>query len=275
MGGAAQPRGQQELLLYSVLGVPQAATPAQIQRAYKLRARQVHPDKNPEDEGAKAAFQQLRSAYETLSDPERRRCYDEFGDDGLGSNDGSLAEAARELVRARFRPVTLDEIAEFERSYRGSAEERADISQFAAARKGDISNLFEYIVCSEPEDIERLVSIIEDLMRTEGIKKKLHCAVARSIPKLRRKAAALAKRNAKEGRQLEKSKLAVSSVSGSLADLALAIQGRQAERAQALEQRLDSVAITVAPTLAARKRPAGREGVVTGAKKAKAAVGGV
>lgn len=57
----------------------------------RLARAQVHPDKNPGDEGAKAAFQELQRAYEVLRDPERRRRYDASGEDGDGE---SLADEA-------------------------------------------------------------------------------------------------------------------------------------------------------------------------------------
>merc|ERR1719215_1762008 len=66
--------------LYDVLEVDATATAEELHRAYRLRALQVHPDKNPDDPSAKEAFQNLRRAYEVLSDPVRRQQYDQFGD---------------------------------------------------------------------------------------------------------------------------------------------------------------------------------------------------
>lgn len=62
--------------LYILLGVQREATPADIKRAYRRLARRLHPDINPGDREAAARFRQILDAYETLSDPDRRRRYD-------------------------------------------------------------------------------------------------------------------------------------------------------------------------------------------------------
>jgi len=67
---------------YLVLGLERAATLGEIKRAYKRLARRYHPDINPGDRMAAQQFRQIAEAYETLSDPERRRQYDIAGFDG-------------------------------------------------------------------------------------------------------------------------------------------------------------------------------------------------
>lgn len=64
---------------YIVLGLERGATLADVKRAYKRLARRYHPDVNPGDRMAAAQFHQIAEAYETLSDPERRRRYDTTG----------------------------------------------------------------------------------------------------------------------------------------------------------------------------------------------------
>src|SRR5580704_15451514 len=65
--------------LYVILGVEREATLADVKRAYKRLARRYHPDINPGDRMAAAHFRQIAEAYETLSDPDRRRRYDATG----------------------------------------------------------------------------------------------------------------------------------------------------------------------------------------------------
>jgi molecular chaperone DnaJ len=65
--------------LYIVLGIERAASLEDIKRAYKRLARKFHPDINPGDRMAAQHFRQISDAYETLSDPERRRRYDTVG----------------------------------------------------------------------------------------------------------------------------------------------------------------------------------------------------
>ncbi len=65
---------------YKVLGVPKAASDADVKKAYRKLARKHHPDLNPGDEEAKKKFQQLNEANEILSDPEKRKQYDRYGE---------------------------------------------------------------------------------------------------------------------------------------------------------------------------------------------------
>src|SRR4051812_14235365 len=64
---------------YLLLGLERAASGEDIKRAYKRLARRFHPDINPGDRMAAAQFRQIAEAYETLSDPDRRRRYDAAG----------------------------------------------------------------------------------------------------------------------------------------------------------------------------------------------------
>ena len=64
---------------YVILGLDRAATLSDVKRAYKRLARRYHPDINPGDRMAAAQFRQIADAYETLSDPDRRRRYDTVG----------------------------------------------------------------------------------------------------------------------------------------------------------------------------------------------------
>eukprot|EP00166_Cyanidium_caldarium_P002233 ctg_2239.g525 len=72
---------------YEMLGVSKTATTEEIKKAYKRLALRLHPDKNP-DPNTQEKFKELTVAYEVLSDPEKRRMYDELGEEGLKEGGG-------------------------------------------------------------------------------------------------------------------------------------------------------------------------------------------
>ena len=64
---------------YEVLGVPKNADEAALKKAYRVLAKKYHPDANPGDAEAERKFKEASEAYSVLSDPEKRRKYDQFG----------------------------------------------------------------------------------------------------------------------------------------------------------------------------------------------------
>jgi curved DNA-binding protein len=66
---------------YKTLGIDKTATPKDVKNAYRKLARKYHPDLNPNDKDAKKKFQQINEANEVLSDPEKRKKFDQYGND--------------------------------------------------------------------------------------------------------------------------------------------------------------------------------------------------
>lgn len=80
---------------YATLGVKRDAAEKEIRSAYRKLARKHHPDVNPGDKAAEARFKEINQAYEVLSDPEKRRKYDRYGDQW------EHADQIEEMQRAR------------------------------------------------------------------------------------------------------------------------------------------------------------------------------
>lgn len=93
---------------YEILGVAKGATQDEIKKAYRKKALQFHPDKNPGDAEAEAHFKEVSEAYDVLSDPKKREMYDRYGKEGVAGvgagpgaqGFGSMEEALRTFMDA-------------------------------------------------------------------------------------------------------------------------------------------------------------------------------
>ncbi len=84
--------------LYTTLGIPKTADAAEVKKAYRKLTQQFHPDKNPGDKQAEDRFKEVSTAYDVLSDADKRKNYDEFGDMSL--TQGFDPERARAYKQA-------------------------------------------------------------------------------------------------------------------------------------------------------------------------------
>lgn len=91
---------------YQILGISKNATATEIKKAYRKKALEVHPDKNPNNKNAEAQFKQVSEAYEVLSDQNKRQMYDQYGEEGFkhaagmgGGQQGFSAASMEEALR--------------------------------------------------------------------------------------------------------------------------------------------------------------------------------
>lgn len=151
----------QKHILYEYLGLRGDCSQADIKKAYYKLALECHPDRVKGDSDtlnhAKERFQQIGKAYEILSDPTKRKLYDERG---IIENDGSEANWA-EYFRELFKRVTMDDLDEFKANYVGSKEEYEDILAAYVKNKGDIAAVTDSIFFGDVDSEARYLSIIK------------------------------------------------------------------------------------------------------------------
>ncbi|MGV8827634.1 MAG: molecular chaperone DnaJ [Breznakibacter sp.] len=82
---------------YEILDVPKSASAEEIKKAYRKKAIQFHPDKNPGDKAAEEKFKEAAEAYEILSNPEKKQRYDQYGHAGVGGASGGFGGAGMSM----------------------------------------------------------------------------------------------------------------------------------------------------------------------------------
>ena len=80
---------------YETLGVSRTATEKEIRSAYRKLARKLHPDVNPGDKASETRFKEVNAAYDVLSDQDKRKKYDKFGDNWEHADEIERAQAPR------------------------------------------------------------------------------------------------------------------------------------------------------------------------------------
>lgn len=115
---------------YAILGLPKTASEADIKKAYRKLARKHHPDLNPNDAEANKKFQQINEANEILSDPEKRKKYDQYGKDWQHAEQFEQARRQQQQQRQSHGQGSPDDY-DFSEGFGG-----ADFSDFLSSMFG-------------------------------------------------------------------------------------------------------------------------------------------
>ncbi len=138
---------------YRMLEVDRGASADEIKRAFRKAALKYHPDRNPGNKEAEHRFKQAAEAYEILSDPEKRRIFDQFGAEGLrgvGAPGGGFGSA--EDIFDHFRDVFEGTI--FADLFGGRERRRGDPSSRGSSLRCEIEIEFEQVATGTEKAIE-------------------------------------------------------------------------------------------------------------------------
>jgi DnaJ family protein C protein 9 len=156
-------------LYTTVLNTTSESTAAELRKAYYKRALVYHPDKlssslsEQELEDAKLKFQAVSVAYEILSNPDKRKEYDESGelDDGDDNDDFGEGKSGTHMwtdyFRGMFGKVKTSDIDDFEAKYKLSDEERDDVLKYYTMFKGDLNKMLQCVMLGSEIDKSRWV----------------------------------------------------------------------------------------------------------------------
>ncbi|XP_036802150.1 dnaJ homolog subfamily C member 9 isoform X1 [Oncorhynchus mykiss] len=147
--------------LYDVIGVTNDASEAEVRRGYYKVSLQVHPDRSPGDGQATAKFQTLGKVYAVLSDKDQRAIYDEQGIVDEESDSLDQDRNWEEYWRTMFPKITLQDILNFEKSYKDSEEEKHDLMRVYEEHKGDMDMIMENVLCATQEDEPRIRAVLQ------------------------------------------------------------------------------------------------------------------
>ena len=159
--------------LYAVLGLERTPAPSakDIKRAYHKMALRLHPDKNVGDDEAAGKFQTLQRVYGILSDDAKRKMYDETGRVDDAEFGGEEFETLYRYYRSVYKKVETDDILDFEKTYRGSDEERKDVLEYYEQFEGDMTKVFAWVMCSEEaDDSHRFADVVDAAIRAKDVR---------------------------------------------------------------------------------------------------------
>ncbi|XP_059478658.1 dnaJ homolog subfamily C member 9 [Neocloeon triangulifer] len=152
--------------IYEVLGIDPKASEKEVKNAYRKMSLKIHPDRVEESEKkiCTEKFQILGKIHTILSDKEKRKVYDRTGD-----VDSDLDADWLDYWRSIFKPVTKQDIVDYEKKYKGSEEERNDLKSAYNTYKGDMNSVMDAVPFADMEDEERLTETLREMIENEEV----------------------------------------------------------------------------------------------------------
>ncbi|NXF06484.1 DNJC9 protein, partial [Smithornis capensis] len=153
--------------LYGALGVRRDASPQEIRRGYHRASLRLHPDRVPPEQKEEATrrFQVLGKVYAVLSDTKQRAVYDETG---TVDEESEVLREDRDWLeywQLLFK-LTVKDIEDFQKSYKNSAEELADVKAAYLNFKGDMDRIMQSVMCVDYTDEPRIREMIEQAIES-------------------------------------------------------------------------------------------------------------
>uniref|UniRef100_U5ELA7 Putative molecular chaperone dnaj superfamily n=1 Tax=Corethrella appendiculata TaxID=1370023 RepID=U5ELA7_9DIPT len=156
--------------IYKLFNVEKNAEEKEIKKAYYKLSLQVHPDRVPEAEKEEATekFKILGKIYTVLTDKNKKAIYDEQGiiDD---EDDDSFGATWLNMWKQFFKPISSEDISNFEKNYRGSELELNDIKKAYLNGKGCINYMMEAVPFMAVEDEPRIAEIIQKMIDSNEV----------------------------------------------------------------------------------------------------------
>ncbi|KAH8388343.1 hypothetical protein KR093_004508 [Drosophila rubida] len=155
--------------VYKLLGVDKQAVDKDIKKAYHKLSLLVHPDRVPEAQKAEATekFKVLSKIYQVLTDAQKRGLYDEQGI--IDDDDEGKLSTWMELWEKIFKPITVEDISNFEREYLGSEMELRDIKMAYLGGKGCINYMMNHVPFMGVEDEPRIKEIVAGMIASNDV----------------------------------------------------------------------------------------------------------
>lgn len=157
--------------LYDKLGVKPDATPDQIKKAFRKKARQLHPDHNPNDPKKEQEFKEVAIAYDILSDPTRRQWYNETGDE-------NSADTTKQEAMNLFLEIVITNIMKKNKSIFISDFFKEIREAFKVSAKDYVKH-----IKAIKQTVKHLEKVLERVIHKDGENSFIHVAINNEMHK--------------------------------------------------------------------------------------------